>query len=155
VLLGGELGAGKTTFVQGLAAALGIEEAVTSPTFVLVHSYRTDAGWDLLHADVWRLQQLQEVIDLALPEQVEDGGAAVVEWGEMAAPALAPDCLHVAIGFADDQSCPGDNAGGPDDNAGAGPDDNAGAGGARRVVFRALGPNWEQRMAGLKTALAS
>jgi hypothetical protein len=46
----------------------------------------------------------------------------------------------VAIGFADDQPCP---------------DDNAGAGGARRVVFRALGPNWEQRMAGLKTALVS
>ncbi len=130
VLLGGELGAGKTTFVQGLAAALGIEEAVTSPTFVLVHSYRTGSGWDLLHADVWRLEQLQEVIDLALPEQVEDGGAAVVEWGEMAAPALAPDCLHVAIGFADDEPS-------TDDNAGEAPEGNAG-GGARRVVFRAL-----------------
>ncbi len=55
---------------------------------------------------MWRLEQLQEVIDLAMPELVEDGGAAVVEWGEMAAPALAPDCLHVAIGFADDQPCP-------------------------------------------------
>ena len=99
MLLGGDLGAGKTTFVQGLAAALGVDEPVTSPTFVLVHSYRTAAGLGLLHADVWRLEQLQEVIDLALPELVEDGGAAVVEWGEMAAPALAPDCLHVAIDF--------------------------------------------------------
>ena len=102
VLLGGDLGAGKTTFVQGLAAALGVGEPVTSPTFVLVHSYQTAAGWALLHADVWRLEQLQEVIDLALPELIEDGGAAVVEWGEMAAPALAADCLHVAIDFADD-----------------------------------------------------
>ena len=47
VLLGGELGAGKTTFTQGLAAALGVTGPVTSPTFVLVHSYRTSAGWDL------------------------------------------------------------------------------------------------------------
>jgi tRNA threonylcarbamoyladenosine biosynthesis protein TsaE len=154
VLLGGELGAGKTTFVQGLAAALGVEEAVTSPTFVLVHSYKTAAGWDLLHADVWRLEQLQEVIDLALPEQVEDGGAAIVEWGEMAAPALAPDCLHVAIGFADDKPGPGDQrrAG---DQAGdqTCPDDQAG--GARRVAFRAMGPSWEQRMAMLEAALVA
>ena len=91
MLLGGELGAGKTTFTQGLAAELGVAEPVTSPTFVLVHSYKTAAGWDLLHADVWRLEHLQEVIDLALPELLEDGAAAVIEWGEIAAPALAPD----------------------------------------------------------------
>ena len=72
---------------------------MTSPTFVLVHSYRTAAGWDLLHADVWRLEHLHEVIDLALPELLEDGAAAVVEWGEIAAPALAPDWLHVAISY--------------------------------------------------------
>jgi tRNA threonylcarbamoyladenosine biosynthesis protein TsaE len=136
VLLGGDLGAGKTTFVQGLAAALGVSEPVTSPTFVLVHSYETVAGWKLLHADVWRLVQLQEVIDLALPELIEEGGAAVVEWGEMAAPALAPDCLHVAIDFEDDE---------PPLSA---------AGGVRRLAFRALGPSWEQRMAGLQAALA-
>src|SRR5580692_9130959 len=100
VLLGGDLGAGKTTFTQGLAQALGVTGVVTSPTFVLVHSYRTDRGWDLLHADVWRLGQLQEVIDLAIPDQVEEGAAVVVEWGEMAAPALATDCLHIAIEFA-------------------------------------------------------
>ena len=99
VLLGGDLGAGKTTFTQGLAAALGVAGPVTSPTFVLLHSYRTSAGWDLLHADVWRLEQLQEVIDLAIPELLEEGAAAVVEWGELAAPALAPDYLHVAIDF--------------------------------------------------------
>ena len=136
VLLGGDLGAGKTTFVQGLAAALGVSEPVTSPTFVLVHSYETVPGWKLLHADVWRLEQLQEVIDLALPELIEEGGAAVVEWGEMAAPALAPDCLHVAIDFEDDE---------PPLSA---------ADGVRRLAFRALGPSWEKRMAGLQAALA-
>jgi tRNA threonylcarbamoyladenosine biosynthesis protein TsaE len=100
VLLGGPLGAGKTTFVKGLAAALGVTEAVTSPTFTLVRSYPTSKGWDLLHADVYRLEQLQEVIDLALPEQVEDGACAVIEWGERAAPALTPDYLSVTLEYA-------------------------------------------------------
>jgi tRNA threonylcarbamoyladenosine biosynthesis protein TsaE len=100
VLLGGPLGAGKTTFVKGLAAALGVTEAVTSPTFTLVRSYPTSQGWDLIHADVYRLEQLQEVIDLALPEQVEEGGCAVVEWGERAAPALAPEYLSVTLDYA-------------------------------------------------------
>jgi tRNA threonylcarbamoyladenosine biosynthesis protein TsaE len=144
VLLGGDLGAGKTTFVQGLAAALGVSEAVTSPTFVLVHSYKTMAGWELLHADVWRLEQLHEVIDLAIPELIEDGAAAVVEWGEMAAPALAPDCLHVAIDFGDDEPPRAMDQPGP---PGAAP------GGVRRLAFRALGPSWEQRMAGLRAAI--
>ena len=140
VLLGGDLGAGKTTFVQGLAAALGVGDPVTSPTFVLVHSYRTAAGWDLLHADVWRLEQLQEVIDLAIPELIEEGGAAVVEWGEMAAPALAPDCLHVVIGFAEDEPHGDAQRLGDAQPAGDAQVPGAlGAAGTRLLSFRALG----------------
>jgi tRNA threonylcarbamoyladenosine biosynthesis protein TsaE len=159
VLLGGELGAGKTTFTQGLASALGVSGPVTSPTFVLVHSYRTRAGWDLLHADVWRLEQLQEVIDLAIPELLEEGGAAVVEWGELAAPALDADCLHVAIDFAAEAGNGHAAAGnGFAGNSDAVAGDAAPAGnpdGVRRVVFRALGPKWRQRMEALSAALAA
>jgi len=140
VLLGGDLGAGKTTFTQGLAAALGAVGPVTSPTFVLVHSYRTNAGWDLLHADVWRIEQLREVVDLAIPELLEEGAAVVVEWGELAAPALAPDCLHVAIGFAT--------------QPGAASTAVPSAAGAREIVFSAGGPNWEARMRELARAVA-
>jgi tRNA threonylcarbamoyladenosine biosynthesis protein TsaE len=151
VLLGGDLGAGKTTFTQGLAAALGVSGPVTSPTFVLLHSYRTGAGWDLLHADVWRLEQLQEVIDLAIPELLEEGAAAVVEWGELAAPALAPDYLHVAIDFEAGNFEPADFE--PADfEPGGGA---IGANGARRLVFSALGTSWLERMAELSTALAT
>jgi len=146
VLLGGDLGAGKTTFTQGMAAALGVSGPVTSPTFVLLHSYRTSAGWDLLHADVWRLEQLQEVIDLAIPELLEEGAAAVVEWGELAAPALAPDYLHVAIDFEPANCDPADCEPGSGAN---------GANGARRLVFSALGRSWLERMAELSTALAT
>jgi tRNA threonylcarbamoyladenosine biosynthesis protein TsaE len=165
VLLGGELGAGKTTFTQGLAAALGVTEPVTSPTFVLLHSYRTSAGWDLLHADVWRLKQLQEVVDLAIPELLEEGAAAVVEWGELAAPVLPPDCLYVTISFgtvplatATTQTAPalaaltGANPGTPD-APGEGAD--MGAGGARRIEFRAVGHSWQSRMAELSVLTAS
>ncbi|HMK96380.1 MAG TPA: tRNA (adenosine(37)-N6)-threonylcarbamoyltransferase complex ATPase subunit type 1 TsaE [Acidimicrobiales bacterium] len=147
VLLGGDLGAGKTTFVQGLAAALGVSEPVTSPTFVLVHQYTTGSGWDLLHADLWRLEQLREVVDLALPEQLEEGAAAIVEWGQRAAPALAPDCLHVVIDFAPGAEGTGFTAAG-----GAG---MASAAGARRVRFSAPSSGWRERMAALAAALSS
>ncbi len=140
VLLGGELGAGKTTLTQGLASELGVGEPVTSPTFVLVHSYRTAAGWDSLHADVWRLEHLHEVIDLALPELLEDGAAAVVEWGEIAAPALAPDWLRVTITYG---SC--------GDGAGSAPI----AADARSVVFEAFGPSWQSRVPQLSATWAA
>jgi tRNA threonylcarbamoyladenosine biosynthesis protein TsaE len=97
ILLGGDLGAGKTAFTQGLAAAAGVEEVVTSPTFTLVRPYRTAIGPDLLHADVYRLEQLREVVELGLPELLEEDAFAVVEWGERAAPALAADALHIGI----------------------------------------------------------
>jgi tRNA threonylcarbamoyladenosine biosynthesis protein TsaE len=168
VLLGGDLGAGKTTFTQGLAGALGVREAVTSPTFVLVHSYRTEAGWDLLHADVWRLGRLQEVVDLAIPEWLEDGAAVVVEWGELAAPALAADCLHVAIDFDTSATAGTTLTSGTTAGTSATPDtagtiatpDTAGqaaaaAAGVRRLVFTARGPSWHERLGALAAALAA
>jgi tRNA threonylcarbamoyladenosine biosynthesis protein TsaE len=167
VLLGGELGAGKTTLTQGLAAALGVGEPVTSPTFVLVHSYKTAAGWELLHADVWRLEHLHEVIDLALPELLEDGAAAIIEWGEMAAPALAPDWLHVAITYdpiTGDPIAGGPITGGPITGEPA-PENNAATAeertssaltpsARRRLQFRALGPSWQSRLPELSKAWA-
>ncbi|HXW82616.1 MAG TPA: tRNA (adenosine(37)-N6)-threonylcarbamoyltransferase complex ATPase subunit type 1 TsaE [Acidimicrobiales bacterium] len=165
VLLGGELGAGKTTFTQGLAGALGVTGPVTSPTFVLLHSYRTGAGWDLLHADVWRLKQLQEVIDLAIPELLEEGAAAVVEWGELAAPVLPPDCLYVTISFEPAQLPPattGAEPAVPPRTAAMarvpvppGESDDTGAGGVRRVEFRAVGRSWLSRVEELSDLTAS
>jgi tRNA threonylcarbamoyladenosine biosynthesis protein TsaE len=100
ILLGGDLGAGKTTFTQGLARSLDIRQPVTSPTFTLVHSYE-GGRLRLLHADVYRLEHLQEVIDLGLPEQLEEGAAAVIEWGDRAAPVFLPEYLDVHIEFGD------------------------------------------------------
>ncbi len=97
ILLQGDLGAGKTTFTQGLARALGVESPVTSPTFVLMNVYPTRAGFDLVHVDVYRLDRLSEVADLALPEMLEDGAVAVVEWGDRVTAALPGDHLMIRI----------------------------------------------------------
>ena len=100
VLLVGDLGAGKTVFAQGAAAALGVEGPVTSPTFALVRHYR--CGPDsplrsLLHADVYRTGSVDEVVDLALAELVEEDAVALVEWGDLAVPALGESVLEVTL----------------------------------------------------------
>jgi tRNA threonylcarbamoyladenosine biosynthesis protein TsaE len=95
VLLVGSLGAGKTTFVQGLVAALGGHEPVTSPTFTLAHRYRTAPP--VTHVDLWRLDHLQEVVDLALEEELDEGAVVVVEWGEAAEPLYGADALVVRL----------------------------------------------------------
>ncbi len=101
VLLSGGLGAGKTVFAQGFAAALGVAGPVTSPTFTLVRQYAcppNPAGIEqLVHADLYRLDTLVEVLDLALPELVDDAAVGLVEWGEVAAPALGSSALHVTL----------------------------------------------------------
>jgi tRNA threonylcarbamoyladenosine biosynthesis protein TsaE len=100
LLLVGDLGAGKTAFTQGFAAALGVEGPVTSPTFALVRQYRCGTGspfGTLIHADVYRTGSLAEVVDLALAELVEEDAVALVEWGDLAAPALGETTLEVTL----------------------------------------------------------
>ena len=100
VLLAGDLGAGKTTFAQGFGAAIGVAETITSPTFTLVRQHPVPHGGpvrQLVHADLYRLTHRHEVADLGLGQLVEDGGVAVVEWGEAAEPVLGDDWLRVDL----------------------------------------------------------
>ncbi|MGA1075698.1 MAG: tRNA (adenosine(37)-N6)-threonylcarbamoyltransferase complex ATPase subunit type 1 TsaE [Ilumatobacteraceae bacterium] len=97
VVLAGEMGAGKTAFAQGFGRALGITEPITSPTFTLVHSHPVPGGkLTLHHADLYRLDTIGDVDDLALDELAEFGGIVLVEWGDVVASAFG-DHLFVRL----------------------------------------------------------
>lgn len=127
LLLAGDLGAGKTAFAQGFGRALGVDQPIVSPTFTLVRTY---AGrMPMIHVDVYRLDHLQEVVELGLAELLDEGGVALIEWGDMAAPALPPDFLEVRIDY------------------GEGDDD-------RTFTYRVVGPSWSPRHRALESALS-
>jgi tRNA threonylcarbamoyladenosine biosynthesis protein TsaE len=96
VLLSGELGAGKTVFVQGIARGLGFEGSVSSKSFVLLGEYAGRVK--LYHADLYRLEAAEEVAELALDEISADG-VLVVEWPERAGEDVLPK-EHVRVEFA-------------------------------------------------------
>jgi tRNA threonylcarbamoyladenosine biosynthesis protein TsaE len=97
VVLAGDLGAGKTAFVQGFGRGLGVTARITSPTFTLVHVY--EGRLPVHHLDVYRLEQLSEALDLGLPEILDAGGVVLIEWGDAILPELPHDYLEVRLTF--------------------------------------------------------
>ena len=97
IVLAGDLGAGKTAFVQGFGRGLGVTDRITSPTFTLVHVY--EGRLPVHHLDVYRLEQLSEALDLGLPEMLDDGGVVLIEWGDAILPVLPHDYLEVRLTF--------------------------------------------------------
>lgn len=95
VSLVGDLGAGKTAFAQGLAAGLGVDGPVTSPTFTIVQEY--EGRLPIAHVDVYRLDTVQDLYDLGFDELIDDGRVTIVEWGDLIAQALPADRLVVRI----------------------------------------------------------
>jgi tRNA threonylcarbamoyladenosine biosynthesis protein TsaE len=130
VVLTGELGAGKTTFVQGLARGLDVEERVASPTFTLVREYT--GRLPVAHVDVYRLERMQEVVDLAIDEVADGRAVVVVEWGDAIEELLPPDRLRVELTT----------------------DDPSGADETRKIAVRGYGPTWADRWPALRDAFA-
>lgn len=103
LVLTGDLGAGKTTFTQGLARGIGVTEQVTSPTFVIARVHPNDAGGPALaHVDAYRLGSALELDDLDLDADL-DRSVVVVEWGGGIAERLSPVRLGVTIRRSDDE----------------------------------------------------
>ncbi len=128
VILTGELGAGKTTFAQGVARGLGIEEIISSPTFTLVKEYT--GILDLAHVDVYRLDRIQDVVDLGLEELGNGEAVLLVEWGDTVEELLSEERLRVEI------------------TTGPGPEDEV-----RTIAVAAVGQGWADRFAELEAAL--
>jgi tRNA threonylcarbamoyladenosine biosynthesis protein TsaE len=95
VALTGDLGAGKTCFVQGLVAGLGVETRATSPTFVLVNEYRGRLA--VHHVDVYRTGTLTELLDLGLPELIDADGVTLIEWADRCEPLLPSRTVRVHV----------------------------------------------------------
>lgn len=136
VVLTGELGAGKTCFTQGVGAGLGVDEAITSPTFVIAAAYR--GRLPLNHLDAYRIEPGDGVIDLDLPDLLERG-VTVVEWGERLGTAVPAERLTIAIGYVEEDD-------GPTDDPFADP--------RRRFRFELSGTSWDERRPGLVSAVA-
>lgn len=101
IALHGDLGAGKTCFIQGYAAALGIDEPITSPTYTLIGEY--EGRLPLHHIDLYRLAGPEEALGLGLEEYFDVNGITAIEWAERAEGLLPPDMLHIQI-TADDHT---------------------------------------------------
>lgn len=123
VALTGELGAGKTRFVQGAAAALGVRERVTSPTFLLRREY--EGRLPVVHLDVYRLDVLSDVLDIGFDEIVGEHAVTFVEWADAMSPLLPPDHLEVELRTELEDEL------------------------VRRLVLRPRGDDWRRRLGGL------
>ena len=96
VAFSGDLGAGKTAFVRGMARGLDIPERVTSPTFTIVNEYE-GGRLPLFHFDMYRLSSSDELFDIGWEDYLVRGGVCAVEWSENVSDALEADCIRVDI----------------------------------------------------------
>jgi len=101
VALTGELGAGKTCFIQGLVRGLGVTGRATSPTFVLINQY--PGRVPVYHVDAYRTESLTELMDLGLLELLGGGGVTIIEWADKLESLLPPEAIHVHIDGVGDQ----------------------------------------------------
>lgn len=102
VLLRGGMGAGKTTLVSRIAALLGAEDTVTSPTFALVNQYE-GSECRIYHFDFYRIDRIEEVFDLGYEEYFYSGDLCLVEWPEKIEPLIPDDAMVVRITVGEDE----------------------------------------------------
>lgn len=107
IIFDAPMGAGKTTFINALCQALGVdeEEATSSPTFSIINEYRSDTTAELIyHLDLYRLESLDEALDLGIEDYLDSGALCLIEWPDRIADLLPDDTMRVSISVNDDLS---------------------------------------------------
>ena len=101
----GEMGAGKTTFINAITRQLGVvDDAVNSPSFSIVNEYRTASGDTIYHFDLYRLASVEEALAIGVEDYFYSGSLCLLEWPERIEPLLPDDTLRVGIVINDDDS---------------------------------------------------
>lgn len=102
----GEMGAGKTTFINALARELGVDTDPTgSPSFSLINEYRSDTTAELIyHFDLYRLEKLEEAFDIGVEDYLESGALCLIEWPDIIDDILPDDTVRVDLSVLDDNS---------------------------------------------------
>jgi tRNA threonylcarbamoyladenosine biosynthesis protein TsaE len=103
IAISGEMGAGKTTFIQALCRVLGVSQIVTSPTFALVNEYFTNEGESVYHFDLYRIENPEELFDIGYEDYLFSGAYCFIEWPEKASALIPAEALHVDIKVEDDE----------------------------------------------------
>ena len=103
VALFGDLGAGKTAFVKGIARGLGIAQEVTSPTFILVHEY-TGGRLPLFHVDLYRLDNPEQALAIGIEEYLSGPGVTAIEWPEKIGSLLPATAIRIRITASDNNA---------------------------------------------------
>lgn len=93
----GEMGAGKTTFINALCRAMEVEDMVSSPTFSIINQYKTNNGETVYHMDLYRIKDENEAINAGVEDCLYSGNICLVEWPDRAAGILPDDTLHLYI----------------------------------------------------------
>ncbi len=93
----GKMGAGKTTFIKAICAALQVEDMVNSPTFAIVNQYDTPDNTPIFHFDFYRMESPQEALDIGFDDYIDSGALCLMEWPEKIAPLLPEDCIEIHI----------------------------------------------------------
>lgn len=93
----GEMGAGKTTFIKALCKAMGIEDNINSPTFSIVNEYETLNKKIVYHFDCYRINKIEDALNIGIDEYLESGNYCFIEWAENIAPLLPDRYLNVSI----------------------------------------------------------
>jgi len=95
IALIGPLGAGKTTFIQGIAEGIGVKDYVTSPTFIIINEYQGHLPF--YHVDLYRLDEVKDIEDLGIEEYFNRGGVCVIEWAEKLKDLLPANAERIKI----------------------------------------------------------